>query len=234
MFILVILIVVIIIFNVQQKKKIKALKLSNEDWKQYLDKVRFYQKLNSEEKVDFQEKVQAFVESTTVKGVDTSVSLEDRVLIGASAIIPVFRFPNFNHYNLTEVLIFAKAFDISQFNSKEFKGRKALGLVGTGGVMRNTMVLSKEALHHGFDNNTDKNNTAIHEFIHLIDGLDGKIDGVPKVLLEEPNVIPWLELMYKKIAQIHKGKSDIRAYGGTNFEEFFSVAAEYFLKDPIC
>ena len=37
------------------------------------------------------------------------------------------------------------------------------------------MVLSKKALYLGFINNTDKKNTAIHEFVHLIDKKDGKI-----------------------------------------------------------
>ncbi|WP_262503029.1 zinc-dependent peptidase [Polaribacter glomeratus] len=31
------------------------------------------------------------------------------------------------------------------------------------------MILSRNALHHGFSNTTDKGNTVIYEFIHLLD-----------------------------------------------------------------
>ncbi|MGK0390534.1 MAG: Mlc titration factor MtfA (ptsG expression regulator), partial [Maribacter sp.] len=58
------------------------------------------------------------------------------------------------------------------------------------GYMEGKMILSKPALHHGFDNGTDKRNTAIHEFIHLIDKMDGNIDGIPTLLIERPYMLP--------------------------------------------
>jgi Mlc titration factor MtfA (ptsG expression regulator) len=104
-------------------------------------------------------------------------------------------------------------------------------MVGTG-YMDGKMILSKKALHHGFKNETDKKNTAIHEFVHLIDKMDGEIDGVPEVLLEKQYILPWLDLMDQKIKEINKGKSDINAYGGTSKIEFFTVASEYFFERP--
>ena len=94
------------------------------------------------------------------------------------------------------------------------------------------MILSKPALHLGFDNSSDKKNTAIHEFIHLIDKADGAIDGVPALLLERPYVIPWLDLMNQKVEEIYERKSDINPYGGTNRQEFFAVVSEYFFERP--
>jgi len=94
------------------------------------------------------------------------------------------------------------------------------------------MILSKPALHHGFSNKSDKKNTAIHEFVHLIDKLDGSIDGIPELLLERQYTIPWIELINKKIEEIYDKKSDINPYGGTNRAEFYAVASEYFFERP--
>ena len=46
-------------------------------------------------------------------------------------------------------------------------GRRILGMVGSG-YMEGKMILSIPALRLGFANESDKKNTAIHEFIHLI------------------------------------------------------------------
>jgi Mlc titration factor MtfA (ptsG expression regulator) len=104
-------------------------------------------------------------------------------------------------------------------------------MVGTG-YMEGKMILSKKALRHGFKNEADKKNTAIHEFIHLIDKSDGVIDGIPSALMSHQYSIPWIDLINKKINEIHEGDSDINPYGGTNKEEFFAVAGEYFFERP--
>jgi len=94
------------------------------------------------------------------------------------------------------------------------------------------MILSKPALKLGFANESDKKNTAIHEFVHLIDKTDGSIDGIPELLLEKQYTIPWIDLINKKIDEIYDNKSDINPYGGTNRAEFFSVVSEYFFERP--
>ena len=94
------------------------------------------------------------------------------------------------------------------------------------------MILSKKALYHGFKNTTDKSNTGIHEFVHLIDKLDDRTDGVPERLLEHQYAIPWLNLIHKEMEAINDNHSDIRKYGGTNQAEFFAVASEYFFERP--
>jgi len=87
-------------------------------------------------------------------------------------------------------------------------------------------------LKYGFKNESDKKNTAIHEFVHLIDMTDGSTDGIPSLLLEKQYSIPWIDLINKKIDEIYDGESDINPYGGTNRAEFFSVVSEYFFERP--
>ncbi len=233
-FSLLLLIAIVLFISYSKKEAISNWKEPNtsflEKWKLVLtEKVAFYNALNENEKKLFEYKVHEFILNCKIIGVDTSVDITDRLLIGASAVIPIFNFPRWKYPNISEVILYPKMFN------KDFettgKDRRILGMVGNG-YLEGKMILSKPALHLGFVNESDKKNTAIHEFVHLIDKLDGEIDGIPKVLLDKQYIIPWLDLMNKKIEEIYDEKSDINPYGGTNNAEFFSVASEYFFERP--
>lgn len=164
-----------------------------------------------------------------VTGIKTQINDIDKVLIASSAIIPIFKFPRWKYTNIDEVLVYPDSFD-EKFNTKGEK-RNIMGMVGNG-YMEGKMILSQKALHYGFKNESDKRNTAIHEFIHLIDKTDGNIDGIPSLLIEKQYTIPWIDLINREIEKIYEGKSDINPYGATNKAEFFSVISEYFFERP--
>lgn len=230
--------VVIVFIGVFVFRKTKS-KLSNwkepnaamsDKWRIILKKyVAFYNSLNSEEKERFEFKVQEFLLNCRITGIETTISLTDELLVASSAVIPIFGFNNWKYTNISEVLIYPTMFN-EKFETKG-GGRSILGMVGTG-YMDGVMVLSKQALRLGFENEKDKKNTAIHEFIHLIDKTDGYIDGVPSLLLEKQYAIPWIDLINKKMDEIYEEESDINPYGGKNKAEFFSVASEYFFERP--
>ena len=200
------------------------------EWKSILvKKVPFYNALNQSEKELFEFKVQEFLLNTRIIGVKTKVVTEDKLLVAASAIIPIFAFKDWRYTNLTDVLLYPEMFN-DKFETSGGE-RRILGMVGTG-YMDGKMILSKKALHFGFEIENDKENTAIHEFVHLIDDLDGTIDGVPSLLLEKQYTIPWIDLINQEIDAIYKNKSDINPYGATNKQEFFAVASEYFFERP--
>lgn len=195
-----------------------------------LNHVLFYKKLSSdEERLRFRKKMQNFLSETHVEAVNFKIEELDTVLVAASAVIPTFCFDNWHYPNLSTVLIYPDYFN----EDLQFEGesRNIAGLVGTG-RFKNQMILSKKALHIGFNNKTDKGNTAIHEFVHLIDKMDGAVDGIPNVLLSHTYAIPWLKLVHDKMEAINNNTSDIRNYGGTNQQEFFAVASEYFFERP--
>lgn len=193
------------------------------------ESVLFYKNLTSEKKVVFVQKLTSFLNHVYVEAVDFELEDLDIVLVGASAVIPIFNFKDFQYPNLSTVLIYPDYFnkDLSYVG----EDRNIGGLVGTGRY-KNQMILSRKALHHGFLNQTDKGNTGVHEFVHLLDMLDGNVDGVPEKLMKNPNLIPWLSLMHEKMEAINNDTSDIRNYGGTKQEEFFAVASEYFFERP--
>jgi len=200
------------------------------DWRIILSQeVSFCNSLSEEEKNRFEYKVQEFLLNCRITGIETNIDATDKVLVASSAIIPIFEFNDWKYANIHEVLLYP-----SMFNEKfETKGsdRGILGMVGSG-YMEGKMILSQPALKHGFKNESDKKNTAIHEFVHLIDKTDGSIDGIPSLLLEKQYAIPWIDLINRKIDEIYDGESDINPYGGTNRAEFFSVVSEYFFERP--
>jgi len=200
------------------------------DWRIILKRdVSFYNSLSEEEKNRFEYKVQEFLLNCRITGIETRVDTTDKVLVASSAVIPIFEFGDWKYSNIHEVLLYP-----SRFNEKfetEGSDRRISGMVG-GGYMEGIMILSKQALKHGFKNESDKKNTAIHEFVHLIDKTDGSIDGIPSLLLEKQYSIPWIDLISKKIDEIYDGESGINPYGGTNRAEFFAVVSEYFFERP--
>ncbi|RYE59292.1 MAG: peptidase, partial [Sphingobacteriales bacterium] len=115
-----------------------------------------------------------------------------------------------------------------QFDGAE---RNIMGMVGTG-FMNGQMILSQAALRHGFSKSAGKENTGIHEFVHLLDQSDGATDGVPENLLPHEYTLPWLQMMHEEMQRIEANKSDINSYALTNQAEFFAVVAEYFFEQP--
>lgn len=200
-------------------------------WEAYLDKLMFYNNLSEKDKQKFRQRIMKFLGEVFIEGVQIEVTDHDKVLVAAAAVIPTLAFNNWYYPNLSSVLLYPDSFNEELGFDMKDKNRNILGMVGSG-RFKNTMILSKKALYHGFDNESDKLNTAIHEFVHLIDGIDGTIDGVPEKLLQHPNVLPWLKLMHDTMEEINDNKSDIRNYGGTSQQEFFAVVSEYFFSRP--
>lgn len=231
---IVMIVLAIVVFLVVQifrprKKEVKLIPMPDNYRQLLTDHVAFYRRLNDEDKQIFEGRVQHFLSEIRITGVRTEVEDIDRILIGASAIIPIFAFPGWKYINLNEVLLYPEAF--SEEFQQEGNDRAVLGMVGYGAMQR-VMVISKYALREGFSNKTDKNNTAIHEFVHLIDKTDGTVDGVPEILLQHQYTKPWLDMMHANIKEMMKGKSDINIYGATNEGEFLAVISEYFFERP--
>lgn len=193
------------------------------------EQVPFYRKLTAEQKTEFAARMQHFLATTRITGVNTAVEDLDRILIAASAIIPIFSFKDWEYVNLHEVLLYPDSFD-HEFQQEGSK-RSILGMVGSG-PLNHLMILSQHELRQAFINQTGKTNTAIHEFVHLVDKMDGEADGIPEFILSQRYMIPWLQLMQEEIKRILADQSDINPYGATNQAEFFAVVSEYFFERP--
>jgi Mlc titration factor MtfA (ptsG expression regulator) len=225
-----ILIALVVVVFALYKRPIKKADLPA-DYKRILSEhVAFYRTLDDKGKIRFEEKIKEFLGYIRITGVDTNVDDLDRLLVASSGVIPIFGFPEWRYYNLGEVLLYPDSFNEISFLSED-ADRHVLGMVGDGAMQR-TMILSKPALRNGFANVSGKENTGIHEFVHLLDKEDGAVDGLPEALLKRQFTIPWLQLIAKNIIAIKAGESDINIYGSKNEAEFFAVASEYFFEEP--
>ncbi len=194
------------------------------------DKVHFYKKLDPVGQTMFEIRVQRFIAAKRITGVDTEIDDTLKLLVASSAIIPTFAFPNFNYPNVNEVLIYPNAFN-KNFETGEGADGNILGMVGNR-FMKGIVIFSKPALLASFNGKANTFNVGIHEFVHLIDGLDGAIDGVPEMLINNSFALPWLTEVKKEMSKIRNNKSDINPYALTNEAEFLAVASEYFFDAP--
>jgi MtfA peptidase len=202
-------------------------------WRSILNEhVLFYCDLDDAQKAGFEKRVQLFMATKKIEAIDTDIDDSIKIMVAASAIVPMFAFPEFNYPDLREILIYPNSFD-DNFQTSRFEGHEEniIGMVGNR-FMNGTMVISKPDLIKAYDKTTHKNNVGIHEFVHLIDNSDGATDGIPEILIKHAYVAPWLELIKKEMSRIEKGKSDISPYALTSNAEFLAVVSEYFFDNP--
>jgi MtfA peptidase len=201
------------------------------EWEVVLQRdVAFFRALLPEEQLRFRRELQVFLGEKRITGIRTEVDTKTLVLVGASAVIPIFGFSDWEWDQIDEVLVYPARFN-RDYEFEGGGGRSTLGMVGTG-VMNRVMILAKPDLVQGFKNAGDKRNVGLHEFAHLVDKSDGTIDGIPAVGLTRESIGPWVDLVRRKMQEIAEGDSDINRYALTNEAEFFSVATEYFFERP--
>lgn len=229
-FILFIIIISFAVYFIAGRGKNKVVNSFEPDTNFLEKNVLFYSKLDTGQKQQFNTAIKCFLNDVKITGVDTTVEDTDKLLVAAAAIIPIFYFKKWKYYNLSEVLLYSDAINMD-FQTTGSEDRNILGMVGTGSF-EGKMLLSKHALQQGFFNKTDKSNTAIHEFVHLIDKSDGDTDGIPEILIDKQFILPWIDLIKQQVSAIAKNKSDINPYATMNNAEFLAVTAEYFFERP--
>lgn len=227
MALLLILLIILITFRIGRPRPYNQLPENYEDL--LTDYVKFYRNLDDAGRKAFEKRVEQFLSTVKITGVNAEVEDLDRILLAAGAVIPVFAIPDWQYMNLHEVLLYPGAFnaDFDQHGTD----RNIAGMVGTG-PLQNVMVITKWQLRQGFIHTDSSRNTAIHEFVHLVDKMDGTTDGVPEIILERKYTERWKQLMHETIAQMKTEGSDIDMYAATNTAEFFAVIAEYFFEQP--
>ena len=192
-------------------------------------RVAYFNALDEEQKKRFRQLVKIFLDETRITGIRTDVDETTRVLVAASAIIPVFNFDHWEYLRLGEVLIYPGSFDENYQTGRDGQP-DTLGMVGVG-HLSGVMILSKPSLIAGFDIAGDKQNVGIHEFAHLVDGADGYIDGIPPGVPADL-ARTWIQWVAKELANPPAKRSHINPYAYTNEAEYFAVLVEYFFEAP--
>ena len=240
LFVLVSVLIIVIVVRFKKKEREKNNQVNAiinqpfpEEWRKMLvQKVLFYRELEENEKELFENQILRFIATKKIEAIDTELTDEVKLLVACSAVIPTFAFPNFNYPSIRTVLIYPGSFD-EDFDTNKHKNHQQFitGMVGNKGL-KGTVILSKPDLLSGFNGSRTKHNVGIHEFVHLIDGTDGDIDGIPERLIEHSYVGSWLFEIKEEMEQIMERKSDINPYSLTNNAEFLAVVSEYFFSSP--
>ena len=205
-----------------------------ESWQKILLRdVQYFRALDEPQRDRFRKMVQVFLSEMRITGVRTDVDEQTRVLVAASAIIPVLGFDDWEYPRLGEVLIYPGRFGENYEVGGEGQ-RDTLGMVGVG-YLSGVMILSKPDLINGFVNTTDKRNVGVHEFSHLVDNADGAVDGLPEAAsggIPQDVVRPWIQWVGEELQSPRDRQQHIDDYAYTNEAEYFAVLSEYFFESP--
>lgn len=199
-----------------------------ESWEETLEtRVAFFRKLPDEERVKFRQLVSVFLDEVRITGIGTDIDDTIRVLVAASAAIPIFGFRTWEYRRLGEVLIYPGSFG-EEYQSSAKEDSNILGMVGLN-HLRGVMILSKTSLLAGFESPSNADNVGIHEFAHLVE-LEAGENGLPPEV-PWPAAKQWVAYVARELSD-PKNPASVRSYAYTNEREYFAVLAEYFFESP--
>ncbi len=198
-------------------------------WEQVLQShVAFFRALPDPEKERFRQIVKVFLDEVRITGIRTEVDDTVRVLVAASAAIPIFGFHDWEYHRLGEVLVYPGSFG-EKYQSTGSADENILGMVGLK-HLSGVMILSMPSLLGGFDNPSSKDNVGVHEFVHLMENEEAE-RGLPREVPWQA-VKHWVQYVAQELSHPTKNHAYINSYAYANEHEFLAVLAEYFFKSP--
>ena len=200
-----------------------------DEWEKILrERVTFFTALDDAGKVRFRQLLQVFLDEVRITGIRTEMDDTIRMLVAASAVIPIFGFHDWEYHRLHEVLIYPDAFD-DAYRTSGGSNEQILGMVGLH-HLSGVMILSKPALLAGFAPQPGAHNVGVHEFAHLVEKEAGEYGLPPEVPWMA--VRQWVRYVARELTHPSSRRTRISAYAYTNEHEFFAVLAEYFFTSP--
>ncbi|MBP6455217.1 MAG: zinc-dependent peptidase [Chitinophagaceae bacterium] len=188
----------------------------------------FYNKLNNTQKELFEKKIIHFLSGTTIKAIDFQMTDKDYIFIASSAVIPVFHLEDWLYPHLNEVLLHQDS--IEHLTQTHKNDMELVGLVNVK-LYPQIMHISRKQLWIDIKYNTDAN-VALHEFIHLIDYDDSRMDGIPLLLFDKKHIVPWVKQMMLEMKWIYENKSSLNTYAGESPPEFLATICEHYFQQP--
>ena len=201
-----------------------------DEWEQVLrSHVRFFAALSARKKERFRNMVKVFLDEVRITGVRTEVDDTVRVLVAASAVIPVFGFDDWEYHRLREVLVYPKSFG-ERYQTTGGHGENVfLGMAGRESSA-GYVILSKPHLLASFDDPSIPYQVGVHEFAHVIEDEEAH-RGLPAEVPERV-VRRWVRFVARELAHPRAKRTYIQEYAYKNPHEFFAVLSEYFFKWP--
>src|SRR2546427_11464321 len=194
--------------------------------------------LSSEERERLLRLVQIFLADKHFEGSGgLTLTEEMKVTIAAEACLLLLHLEGPCYPTLRTVLVYPHGFV-----------PKSAGSRGTGQVVPppvrlmgeswgdGVVVISWDDTVRGARKPADGENVVLHEFAHQLDAEDGVTDGAP--LLAPSALRTWGGVLSAEYERLRRDAADDRRsaldeYGATNKAEFFAVATETFLQNPV-
>ena len=214
------------LFKNHRRKKLYARSLP-EDWQAILhDHFSMISKLPDDERENFYRHLKLFLWEKDWFGTHgLEVTDEMKLVIAASAARLARKLPVEVYDRVKEVGVYPSGFKPPQ--DDEFH---AAGMAHDFG----TVLFSWDAVKEGVAIPNDGQDTALHEFAHMLDLSDGLFDGTPK-LHSFGDYRPWATVLSEHFENLQENPDRhdiIDEYGATNEAEFFAVATEVFFEKP--
>jgi MtfA peptidase len=222
-----------VIYWLVRRRTLRRLRIMDqpfpERWEQILQShVAYFRALSEQEKGRFRQLVQIFLAEVRITGIRTEVDDTVRLLVAASAVIPIFGFQDWEYHRLGEVLVYPDSFG-ENYQTTGTGNKNILGMVGLN-YLSGVMILSKPSLLDGFKNPSNEGNVGVHEFVHLVEKEEVERGLPPEVPWQA--VKQWVQYVAQELSHPPANHSYINDYAYTNEHEFLAVLAEYFFKSP--
>jgi hypothetical protein len=209
-----------------------------EEHRVYLRKTPHYKNLSAEDKEKIERSILLFVHTKDFIGISLDVTAEMKVIIAFYACLLILHIDTQSCYeSLKSIIIYSQPVAISKiqnnggiFSHEQFfiEGQSSHDTV---------VIIWDEAKSEAYQ--LRQSNVIIHEFTHIIDFMDGEIDGVPPIEMSKYN--EWSKVLNSEFERLNEvalknrnlGKYELLgAYASTNEAEFFAVATERFFGSP--
>ena len=207
------------------------------EWLRVLERdVSFYRALPRAQRKILHGLIQQFIRQKEFWG-HLPVTIEMKVYIAAHACLMILSIPRLGLFpNAREVIVYPNHF-----------GERVEAIAPDGRVFVVEEKYLGQAWHRGpvllaWDAIAPRqgivlgHNTIYHEFAHVLDMMDGEVNGAPP--LEKPEMYePWKQVMTREFeslqAAAQTGRSSfIDPYGAQDPGEFFAVVSEHFFSQP--
>lgn len=210
-------------------ERVRAASVSPTRQRQLLGRyVPYYAALPRHRQRQFNARVTAFFRDVRIEGAGCDIDDRDRILVAASAQMVLLGTGEASFPNLREVVLQPTHFD-DRFEAADPE-LDMLGMVGEE-LFSRTVVLSREALRASFAADAEVH-VGVHEFAHLLDRADGRVDGVPSAYLPREDIADWRDLMAVELARLAAGDSCLDPYAEGDAGEAFAVATEHYFLWP--
>lgn len=182
----------------------------------------YYRNLNPKNKFKFERRVDLFIGSKKFYGKSgLEVLPEMKILIAAAAVQLTFGFHLFKMPHFVHLIVYPKSY-ISKLTKKSHHGEvhPAKGII----------VMSWERFLKGYSNADDGVNLGIHEMAHAL--FFQNYSRQMEAAFLDSRILDFLSKRFMTLKKTKREHNFFRAYGFSNFVEFFSVLCENFFERP--